>query len=152
MGTVKLRNINPLGHVDVRLLGREGGPDNVDRDEEGVGCLVPGEVFEVDEDVAGFAPHWRYADEDDVDPDTGQIYRWLEQRTQVVDDDGAPLVEVFDPGVGLLAQVGNYELAEANDGLDKLTIPELKKKAEDLGIDLGGATKKPDILAAIRKA
>jgi len=44
----KLRNINPLGHVDVPLLRRQGEPF----DEAGVGCLAPGEVFEVSDEIA----------------------------------------------------------------------------------------------------
>lgn len=38
------------------------------------------------------------------------------------------------------------------DSLSKLTGPKLKKYAEDKGIDIGGATSKADILAAIEKA
>lgn len=66
-----LRHINPIGHADVPLLRRTGDapvyvcdvcrPDNPDRDPDhkhteirdengasspGVGCLIPGEVFE----------------------------------------------------------------------------------------------------------
>lgn len=68
----KLRNINPLGHVDVPLLGREGGPTTTwkcpkpsecgpDHEHEevkvsdeyrGTGCLEPVEVFEVDAETA----------------------------------------------------------------------------------------------------
>lgn len=40
---MKLRNVNPLGQVDLPLVGRQGPPLG----EEGVGCLEPGEVFEV---------------------------------------------------------------------------------------------------------
>lgn len=81
MSTVLLRNINPLGRVDLPLVNREG-----DVEEEGVGCLEPGEVFEVPADLAGRAPSTA------VDEETGE--------------------ETYDPGEGLLAQVGNYELAE----------------------------------------
>ena len=52
MPTVKLRNINPLGQVDLPIASRQGDPFG----EEGSGCLEPGEVFEVDADVAGNAP------------------------------------------------------------------------------------------------
>lgn len=45
----KLRNINPLGQVDVPLLRRQGEPFGV----SGSGCLEPGEVFEVSEEIAG---------------------------------------------------------------------------------------------------
>lgn len=44
----KLKNINPLGQVDVPLLRRQGEPFGV----EGSGCLEPGEVFEVSPEVA----------------------------------------------------------------------------------------------------
>lgn len=76
MALVKLRNINPMGHVDVPVLYRQGEPF----DEPGSGCLTPGEVFEVDEKVAGRAPS------------------------------GTPGADDYDPGEGLLAQVDNYEL------------------------------------------
>lgn len=78
MATVRLRNINPLGQVDLPLVGREGDPLG----EHGDGCLEPGEVFEVDEQLAGRAPS------------------------------GTPGEDGYDPGEGLLAQVGNYELAD----------------------------------------
>lgn len=85
---VRLRNVNPLGHVDVPALGRTAGQnpatgDAVLDDGEGVGCLKPGEVFEVDAETAGQAP-----------------------RGSVENGD-------YDLGSGLLAQVGNYELADA---------------------------------------
>jgi hypothetical protein len=51
--------------------------------EHGTGCLEPGEVFEVDAKVAGRPPSGDAGLEDD-----------------------------YDPGEGLLAQVGNYELAD----------------------------------------
>jgi hypothetical protein len=44
----KLRNINPMGQVDVPVLRRQGEPFG----EEGAGCLEPGEVFEVDAETA----------------------------------------------------------------------------------------------------
>lgn len=71
-----LKNVSPLGHVDVPLIGREGGPmgyyecpdgalcvekNGPDHEHElvtpegagsGQGCLVPGEEFEVDPDQA----------------------------------------------------------------------------------------------------
>lgn len=43
---MRLRNINPLGAVDLPLIGRQGEPFG----EEGVGCLEPGEVFEIDDE------------------------------------------------------------------------------------------------------
>lgn len=44
---MKLRNINPLGQVDVPILRRQGEPF----DEEGAGCLEPGEVFECPDEI-----------------------------------------------------------------------------------------------------
>ena len=44
----KLRNISPLGQVDVPLLRRQGDPFGT----EGAGCLEPGEVFETTDDIA----------------------------------------------------------------------------------------------------
>jgi hypothetical protein len=44
---MRLRNINPLGAVDLPLIRREGEPFG----EHGVGCLEPGEVFEVDDEI-----------------------------------------------------------------------------------------------------
>lgn len=44
----KIRNINPIGHVDVPILGREGEPLGV----EGRGCLEPGEVIETSDEIA----------------------------------------------------------------------------------------------------
>lgn len=45
---MKVRNISPLGHVDVPLLRRQGEPF----DEVGRGCLQPGEEIDVTEDQA----------------------------------------------------------------------------------------------------
>jgi hypothetical protein len=43
-----LRNINPLGQVDVPILRRQGEPLG----EEGSGCLEQGEVFETTPEIA----------------------------------------------------------------------------------------------------
>lgn len=91
MSTVFLKNVNPLGHVDLPLIGRQEGEGAPTLDEAGVGGLIPGEVFEVAAALAGRAP----SVEKVVDEETG------EER------------EVFDPGEGLLAQVGNFELVKA---------------------------------------
>lgn len=77
--SVTLRNVNPLGQVDLPIAHRQGEPFGT----EGVGCLEPGEVFDVSDEVAGREPSTS------VDPETGE--------------------DVIDPGFGLLAQVGNYE-------------------------------------------
>jgi len=45
---VQLRNVNPLGQVDLPLIRREGDPVG----EAGRGCLEPGEVFDVDDATA----------------------------------------------------------------------------------------------------
>ena len=52
MGLVTLRNINPLGQVDLPLAYRQGEPLDV----EGEGCLEPGEEFEVTDEQAGWPP------------------------------------------------------------------------------------------------
>ncbi|TCJ23022.1 SAP domain-containing protein [Nocardioides jejuensis] len=122
MASVQLRNINPIGHVDVPILRRQGpvsdaclaDPDGICRCEHGVGCLAPGEVFDCPEEIAGRVP------------------------------------SETDPGEGLLAQVGNYELVDP-DNLSALTVAELRDLATERGIDLGDATKKADIVAAIEK-
>jgi len=82
MATVRLRNTNPLGQVDLPLIGRQEGPDGTTLGVVGKGCLEPGEVFEVDAEIAGRAPS------------------------------GTPGEDDWDPGIGLLAQIGNYELVE----------------------------------------
>lgn len=74
MSTVFLKNINPLGDVDLPLVGQ----------------LKAGEVFEIDAALAGRAP----------------------STSTVVDEATGDEVEVIDPGEGLLAQVGNYELTK----------------------------------------
>lgn len=91
MAVVRLRNINPLGQVDLPLIHRQEDPDGSTLGQNGVGCLEPGEVFEIDADLAGYGPR-------------GSV------------EDGT-----YDPGVGLLAQVGNYELVDG----DPVTPPAL---------------------------
>lgn len=62
---------------------------------------------------------------------------------------------------GLRGEISEVEEADQNDegdegdegdGLDAFTVPELKKYATDESIDLGNASTKPKILAAIRAA
>lgn len=141
MATVLLRNINPLGYVDLPLLRRNAdgsGADHPDWEEPGVGGLVPGEEFECPAELAGQAPHWRPAtDGDDL------------ARLETREVDG--VVDVWDLGSGLLAQIGNYELV-GGDEYDGLTVQELRAHADANGIDLGDAKKKSDILEIIRKA
>jgi len=114
MSTVSLRNINPLGYVDLTLIRREGASDDENGDKPGVGCLVPGEVFEVSSEIAGKAPHWRPATKDDAEA----IRRGHVETRPVGDPDesGDQAVEVLDPGHGLLAQTGNYELVTKKKG------------------------------------
>lgn len=123
----EVRNVSAVGHIDVPLLGREGGPvayyhcpdgdhcverNGTDHEHklvtpddsgEGVGGLVPGEVVEVDEDTAKH----------------------------------------------LLTQPDNF--APVADALDVMTVDELKGLAEERDVDLTGLTKKADIVAAIKK-
>lgn len=143
MPKVLLRNINPLGFVDLPLINRQGSTEDEGGDQPGSGCLVPGEVFAVDAEIAGEAPHWRPSEEGDADADG--VIRRFESR---VEDD---LLEVWDLGHGLLAQVGNFEVA--SDDLDKKTVDELVAYAaeQEPPIDISGLKKKSDILAAIRK-
>lgn len=127
MSKVMLRNISPLGYVDVPQIGRVGDSptyeeclscavehdpdhehqlvDDPEAGEPGVGCLIPGEEFEVSAEMAEF----------------------------------------------LLQMPGTFELAEPDDGLGDLTIKELRAHAAEHEIDLGKATSKKAILAAIRK-
>ena len=93
MPTVRLRNINPLGQVDLPLIGRQEGGDLATLGVHGAGCLEPGEVFEVDAELAGHAPSTTTVDVlDDDDNPTGEV------------------VELVDLGSGLLAQASNSEL------------------------------------------
>lgn len=114
MSTVKLRNCNPLGYVNLPAIGRVGpapylvchDPDNCHSEHEhtelvdeehgqpGSGCLVPGEVFEVSAEVAGRAP-------------SGD-----------------------DPGEGLLGQVGNFELVKPPAKKAAKTAPAKKTAAK----------------------
>jgi hypothetical protein len=89
VSTVQLRYVGALLHADVPILNRQGEP----LDEHGEGCVVRGEVFTCDATVAGRPPK--------LDADGA-----LE-----LGDDGQPV----DPGEGLLAQVGVFELAEAEE-------------------------------------
>jgi hypothetical protein len=84
--TLKLRYIGALQYADVPILGREGDDP---LEEHGAGCVVRGEEFDCDATIAGRAPK--------LDADGA-----LE-----LGDDGQPV----DLGEGLLAQLGNFELA-----------------------------------------
>ena len=106
---MKLRNVSPLGHLDLPLIGR---------------VLDPGEVFDVDDALAGRAP------------------------STTVDDDGN---EVTDLGEGLLAQVGNFEAVDAR-ALTAWPKPDLVALAARRGVDLTAATSKAQIVAALHAA
>lgn len=46
---MRLRNVSPLGQLDVPSIGRQGDPVG----EPGTGCLEPGEEFDVPDEKAG---------------------------------------------------------------------------------------------------
>lgn len=104
---MKLRNISPLGELDLPLVGR---------------VLAPGEIFDVDDDLAGRAP------------------------SLAVDENGD---EVFDPGEGLLAQVGNYEAVTGGAPSKAWKRDELYAHALALGLDVEPDATKTTLLAAI---
>ena len=96
MANLRLKNTNPLGDVDLPIIGRIG--DNP---------LRAGEEFDCPADVAGRAPGgWREPTADELADDL----RGLETR----EVGEAPDIrrEVKDIGAGLLAQVGNYVLVK----------------------------------------
>ena len=105
---MKLRNISPLGELDLPLVGR---------------ILTAGEIFDVDDELAGRAPSIV------VDEDTG------EQR--------------LDPGEGLLAQVGNYEAVSAGPPSNAWKRDELLAHARAVGLDVEPDATKKALLAAI---
>lgn len=84
---MRLRNTNPLGDVDLPLLGR---------------VVAAGEEFEVDD----------------------------------------------EQGKALLEQVGNYEPTDADD-LNAMKVDDLKQYAAEHDIDVSGASKKDELIAAI---
>lgn len=55
----------------------------------------------------------------------------------------------YDPKVHVLVDENGKSLGKAEKSLADLTNPELIKLAKDEGIDLGDATKKADLIAAI---
>jgi hypothetical protein len=76
-----------------------------------------------------------------------------------VPPDGSPRREVFDEMVrkGLLVVLegeipGAGPDSEPVDALEDLKVDELKGLADERGVDLDGATKKADIIDAIRAA
>lgn len=89
---VSVRNINPLGAVDV-----------VDLYTGAKFTAAAREVVQVDPETAGQAPYWRPVA--DGEP---EIYQRTHRETREVDG----RLEVRELGNGLLAQVTNWELAE----------------------------------------
>lgn len=81
------KNISPLGAIDFPLIGREGEPFG----EHGTGCLEPGEVFDIPDDLAGKAP-------------SGSV------------EDGT-----YDPGWGPLAQPDLFEVVTGKTSKAKAT-------------------------------
>lgn len=69
--------------------------------------------------------------------------RYPSEGHQTVDDDEAR--RLIEAG---LAEEADAE--EVDDGLDEHTVAELRKPADEDGVDLGHAKAKPDIIAAIR--
>ena len=103
MAKVTLKNVSPLGDLDLPLIGRQGDA-----------CLKAGEEFEIDEALAGRAPG------------------------VVVDDEGN---EVADLGVGLLAQVGNFELVTKAAG--KTSTRRRRAKSADASPTAADTTETP---------
>lgn len=55
-------------------------------------------------------------------------------------------------GVPLIKLVENKPVAPAGDGIETKTVEQLKEYANEKGIDLGGVTKKAEIIAKIKEA
>lgn len=79
---------------------------------------------------------------------------WQTAKPEHVDDSGA-----LPPSLPYVAQIQTVEQSdveatpdEGASNLSSLTIPELSAYAAENGIDLGDATKKADIIAAIEAA
>ena len=93
------KNISPLGAIDFPLIGREGEPFG----EHGTGCLEPGEVFEIPDELAGQAP-------------SGSV------------EDGT-----YDPGWGPLAQPDLFELVSAAKPRESKRTTKSKPKPATVG-------------------
>lgn len=81
-----------------------GPHDAVELRDLGV-TVARGESFDCPDELAGSGPFWRTSREDDVDED-GVMRRFV---TRVEDD----LLEVLEPGSGLLAQPDNWQVVKA---------------------------------------
>lgn len=73
----------------------------------------------------------------------GAVRYAIEGPIPVRDDDEAK--RLVDLGLAEYVDEGDFD-----DGLDDQKVEDLKKIVEDEGVDLGSATKKADIVAAIR--
>jgi hypothetical protein len=89
---VAVRNINPIGAVDV-----------VDLYTGAKFRAAAGEVVQVDPETAGRAPYWRPVE--DGEP---EMYQRTHRETREVEG----RLEVRELGNGLLAQFTNWELVE----------------------------------------
>jgi hypothetical protein len=128
MSKVTLRNVNAIGYTDLPEIGRTGPSPRY------------GECGACIEDPTSDHEH-ELLNPEDLEHGSGCL---MPGETFEVD---AALAEE------LLKLVGTFELAEPDDGLGHLSKAELVKHAaeHDPPIDLGGATTKAAILAAIRK-
>lgn len=77
-----LRNVNPIGHADLPLIGRQGDPIG----EHGSGCLEPGEEFECSPEHARLllAQTGNY---EPVDADARSIFEELQAEADPVEPD-----------------------------------------------------------------
>ncbi len=70
---------------------------------------------------------------------------WMRPSGSEIETNDLPATVEYAKSLG-------WERVDSEKSLDKMTVPELKDYAEANEIDLGDATKKPDILAAIEAA
>jgi hypothetical protein len=109
--------------VQVVYVGDDADGREIDGVEE---IAKPGQPVDVPVEIGGWPPSGHRAD---------------------VDEDGN---STFDPGSGLLAQPGTWQLyVEPGDPLEAMTLPALKKYATEQGIDLGEAKHKSEVLGLV---
>lgn len=77
------------------------------------------------------------------------VYKSTEPGNNVVESD---IDLVAHCGAEKFAKIDQDYPSETNDSLETLTVPELKKFAQNENIDLGNASKKDEIIRAIREA
>jgi hypothetical protein len=120
----QLRNTNPVGHADVPLLGRQGGPVSYYVCPDGEYCVERNgtdhehELVTVDEPGRALAP--------------GEVFEVTDEQAKA-----------------LLTQPDNFE--PVADAMDVMTVAELHDLAAERDIDVTGLTKKADLVAAIKK-